>query len=476
MPAFGTIEKDIGSAIPEGQGGSQGAPVDSGAAPADEQLSGGSLANVDVGTTIPSAGEALDELHRKALEDAEKQDSSQGVDDGQSSRGEGGKSNSGTSPVKPESDPAAGNAGTDGKGETGDGGEGGTAESGEAGEAGDVDSLTFPENSSSKAREQFEKLKTISRERVQAAESAAKEAAESLKALQDKLGGKSPEDVQKALESAEKELAELREFKTHVDIENAPEFAAFDKRVDRSTSTILKKLEEWGMTSENIEKIKTTGVTKIAWEAIFEHMTPQQKRFVESRLLDIENAGVEKEEAVSAAKENSEKFLKERSAQQEKEARSAENIRRKTAEELESTARWLSDPELPKDATKEQKADHEGSVKFLAAIREKLRVSLDDTSPEMHATLAYGNAMALYLRANVDYLNRQLEAAQKQAAEATEQLDKIRKAGRGKRPNQPTLEGGSRQQRKADPHQPGLTAEESLDKLYAEAQANDQNA
>ena len=452
MPAE-PIDNDLGTALPGGQADAPKIPTspDPGAQQIPEDLSGGSLADADV--ALPTAGEALDALHEEALKE-EANKAAEIVKD--------------PPKPKPKPKPPAAEEGV------GDGSEP-DPDPKDATED-DVESLTFPENSSSKAREQFEKLKTLSRERVQAAETIAKKADEELKALKSKLGGKSADEIQKSLEAAEKELAELREFRSHVDIETAPEFQAFDKRISRNSDTILKKLEEWGMTKENVEKIRTNGVAKIDWDAIFEHMTPQQKRFVETRLLDIENAVSDKEEAVSEAKLNSQKFLKERADKQGQEAEAATSIRLRTAETLESGAAWLKDPELPKDATKEQKSDYEGSVKFLAAIREKLRISLEDVSPEMHATLAYGNAMALYLRANVDYLARELEASQKQAEEATSQLEKIRKASRSKRPDRPTLEGGSRQTQKPDSHRPGMTAEEALDSLYAEAQANDQNA
>lgn len=165
MPAE-PIDNDLGTALPGGQADAPKIPTspDPGAQQIPEDLSGGSLADADV--ALPTAGEALDALHEEALKE-EANKAAEIVKD--------------PPKPKPKPKPPAAEEGV------GDGSEP-DPDPKDATED-DVESLTFPENSSSKAREQFEKLKTLSRERVQAAETIAKKADEELKALKSKLEG-----------------------------------------------------------------------------------------------------------------------------------------------------------------------------------------------------------------------------------------------------------------------------------------------
>jgi hypothetical protein len=308
----------------------------------------------------------------------------------------------------------------------------------------DVDTVQFPQNSSVKARESFEKLKQLSKERVIAAETKAKAVADELAALKDKLAGKSPDELQQQTAAMQKELEELRAFRKSVDVESSPEFKAYDDRVARNDDAIFAKLKEWGWTDEHVKKAREYGTDKLNWDPILEKLTSTQRRFIEAKLVDNESAVLEKSSALEAAKKDADRFLSDREIKQKEAEAQKANARNEVARRLEAGADWLKDPEIPKDASAEDKERIQGARKFLAGLRSKIQVAIEDTSPEMHATLAYGNAMSFYLSAHADYLAKQLETAKKQVAGLQGEITKIKKAGSGKTPLEPGLESNAR--------------------------------
>lgn len=462
MPA--TIDADIGSALPDGQKPSNTPPRDAAPPkPAAAALEpGSSLSTIG---PIKRTSDALDELLQKAQDDASKEPGTgkTGAKDGQGDPG--------TSATATPSGETGKDSGKDGGRDAGSSGEGGTTEPGSEGQTTDVEKVVFPESASVKAKESFETVKRLARERIQQAETRAAEALKEVESLKAKLEGKSPEEFAEKIKTLESELKELREFKRNSDIESAPEFQVFDKRVERNTEVVLSKLAEWGMTKENVEIVRKAGLSNVNWEPIYQHMTPQQKRFVEARLLDIENAGIEKKEALDEARKNADKFFQERSRRTKEEAESAKQARVKVASELENSAPWLKAPELPKDASDAQKKEHAAVLKFQGDLRSKIKTALEDTSPEMHATLAYGNAMAFYLSAQVDYLQKQLEAVSKEKDAAQADLAKIRNASKSKRPDEPSSSGNRSRLTETPAFKPGERTEVALDRLYREAQA-----
>ena len=223
----------------------------------------------------------------------------------------------------------------------------------------DIETVQFPQNSSVKARESFDKLKQLSKERILAAEAKAKQTEEQLLQLKEKLSGQDPEQLKTKLEQMEAELTELREFRKTADVENAPEFKVYDQRVQKNDELILSKLGEWGMSPEHLAKVKEIGTADLNWEPILSNLTPAQRRFIEAKLVDNVTALEEKKGAVADAKLNADKFLSDREKKAKEDVQRAAQVRKSLAEKLASEAAWLKDPELPKDADEAVRKQHE---------------------------------------------------------------------------------------------------------------------
>ena len=449
------IDADLGSALPSGQDPTGGPPKQQSEPPVEQPVrapeSGDPLeGKPNEGRFVVSANEALDELFKKSQvkedevgePDPPKEDSTSSKQDDSRDDEEAAKA----------------------------------AEVAKAASSDDLDKIVFPENASKSAAESFEALKKASRDRIAAAEERAKQVEKEAEELKSKLGGKSPEDLIQQVTKLEEEVGELRNFKKVLDVENSPEFEVFDKRITRSSESILEKLAEWGMEKENVDKVRQAGVTKVNWQKIFEHTTPAQKSFIERRLLDIENAELEKTDAVKDAKANADDFLKKQAKQSELSAQAAATARKETVKELRETARWLQYPTLNPDATEEEKkafnSDLPNAKKFVDSLNQKIDAAISDTSPETHATLAFGNAMSFYLSAHVGFLQRELKAAQDERDGVAKELDKIKKASRARKPGSAHLEPNERRASDVSEHKPGLRTEDALDALFAQAQAS----
>jgi hypothetical protein len=340
----------------------------------------------------------------------------------------------------------------------------------------EIDQIEFPDNASKKAADSFNALKKASSERIAAAEAKTQKAIEETQALRDKLGGKAPEEVVQQLDILEKEVSELRNFKKALDVENSAAFEVFDKRIQRNTDAVCDKLVEWGLSKENAGRIKSIGLTKLGawWEKINEHLTPAQRQYVERRIAEVESAEIERTDAVKEAKADADNFLKKQAKDVEKASEATDRARKEYADQLMREATWLKYPELDPKATPEQKEAFEKSLpeskKFVDSLREKVNAALGDTSPETHAALAFGNAMSFYLTAHVQFLQKELKAAEDNLKSTSDELAKIKKSSRGRRPGQPTLEPGARKMTDVSEHKPGQRTEDVLDALYAQAQ------
>src|SRR6185503_8432341 len=116
----------------------------------------------------------------------------------------------------------------------------------------DFDAITLPPYSKPKTNESFDKLKTLARERVAAAE----QERDALKKERDELAAKLGNGIPVELES---ELKELRSFRSKLDVEADPEFKTFDKTIADNTESIYARLKADGFTDEHIAKIKALG-------------------------------------------------------------------------------------------------------------------------------------------------------------------------------------------------------------------------
>jgi hypothetical protein len=299
-----------------------------------------------------------------------------------------------------------------------------------------LDAVEIPPHARPKSAEAFAQVKGIAKQEVAQlrseleAERKAKLAAEEL----------AKQTISKEeFEKLQSEAAELRKFKLSKDIESDPRLQTFDKQIVDNDEAIMAKFAEVGGKPEQIAEIKKLGgPRKIDWEPLFKHMTIPQRRFIESKLVESEGVAYNRTKAMEAAKSDVDAWQKE-----------YDQRRHKTAEAEISKAEWLKPVEAPPTATVNEKTQATAHNLRISNLKARIASAISDTTPEMHATLAVGTALAHDLHWQLSQLvalrerektesvserTKAVEALTKERDTLKAELDKIKNASRGARP------------------------------------------
>jgi hypothetical protein len=335
-----------------------------------------------------------------------------------------------------------------------------------------LDAIEIPPHARPKSSEAFALVKETARKEVErlsaelAAEKTARQAAE------EKAKTSIPSEE---VEQLRAQVADLGKLKAERDIETDPRITEFDTRIKECEDAILGKFMEYGGTKEQIEQIqKAGGPKKIDWEPLFKHMTLPQRRFIESKLVEAEGVAYNRSEAVKRAKSDVETWRKE-----------YDGRRFKHADAELKKVEWLQTLEPKTDATPEQKTQIVEHNKRVATLNQRVKAALADTSPEMHATLAVGTAMAHELQWQLNTLSAFHEKKVKELTESnaaalktieTErnqlkaELDKIKKSASGA-PNKSVASGRADAKLPKKEMDLSKTTGDSLDSLRDEVMA-----
>src|SRR5262245_60072921 len=144
----------------------------------------------------------------------------------------------------------------------------------------DLDAVQLPPHTSRKASEAFASIKQKAREQLTARDTRIQELEGKLQASEARVTV-TPEE--------RTELESLRKFRASAELERDPVFTKqHDDRVAANDSVVYRELKGAGMTDQQLDEIKKMGgPNKLAnWDAIYEHLSPTQKRIIDARLND----------------------------------------------------------------------------------------------------------------------------------------------------------------------------------------------
>lgn len=219
-------------------------------------------------------------------------------------------------------------------------------------------------------------------------------------------------------------MEDLRNFRRSIDVEASPEFKKFDATVTANEEAIYKKLKEVDVSENSIEKIKKLGISNVDWEPVLKELPPMARRFIETKLVANEDARAEKESAISEAKKNAAKYLKE---SEEKSGKSAESRKAATEshfKEISSKVPWFKKIEPPAGVSEEDKKKIVAHNEFIDGLNKEVAEAIADDSPEMRAILTLGYAQMLRLQKEVPFIKSTHEAEKKKL---TEEIDTLKK-------------------------------------------------
>lgn len=290
----------------------------------------------------------------------------------------------------------------------------------------ELDKVDLPANPKPKTGEAFSEVKRVAREKISLLVTKTKELEVKVAELESKTkdGGLTPE--------LKSELEELRGFRAKLDVEADPAFKNFDDKVAEVSETIYSKLLEGGATAPVVAKIKEMGgINAIDWEPILEKLPAQRRRFIESKLVEVEDLGERKAKAISEAKENADKYLAERQQQSAKQKEISTQKALAYGEKLLAETEWMKPKPIPSGATPEQKAVIEDYNKFLKDASVAVSEAAKDDSPEMRAALGLGVAELMKVRRDAAEYKTTSDAQIKQLTadlkETKDLLEKIKK-------------------------------------------------
>lgn len=265
----------------------------------------------------------------------------------------------------------------------------------------DFDKVELPPYTKPKTGEAFDTVKKLAREKITALEKSQEELRAKLKALEEKGTGKLDPAI-------EKELAELRKFRSQIDVEADPVFQDYDKKAKNNVEAIFAKLAELNTPKEALDKIREIGVENVEWESV--KMPSHLRRFIESKLAANMELSDSKKAAIAEAKKNAEEYLKTRQASFERklsdEAKSVEAEIVTLAKEFS----WMSTKEAKSGATPEELAAIEAHNKIANDIGQMMTEAANDHSPRMRALLAIGTAQFVALRDEHARFKKETEA------------------------------------------------------------------
>lgn len=290
----------------------------------------------------------------------------------------------------------------------------------------ELDKVELPSNPKPKTGEAFSEVKRVAREKISLLVTKTKELEVKVAELESKTkdGGLTPE--------LKAELEELRGFRAKLDVEADPAFQSFDVKVAETSESIYAKLLAGGATAPVVAKIKEMGgINGIDWEPILEKLPSQTRRFIESKLVEVEDLGERKTKAISEAKENAGKYIAERQQQTFKQKEISTQKALAYGEKLLAETEWMKPKPVPSGATPEQKAVIEDYNKFLKDASVAVSEAAKDDSPEMRAALGLGVAELMKVRRDAAEYKTTSDAQIKQLTadlkETKDLLEKIKK-------------------------------------------------
>jgi hypothetical protein len=182
---------------------------------------------------------------------------------------------------------------------------------------------------------------------------------------------------------------------------------------------------------DHIKKFRELGgFHQTNFEDILEKIdNPTVTRLVQGKLDEIAVTKFEQQRALDVAKEDIQKYVKEKQENYQKSLTQHHDLTSKELEKIYTEKmKWLQDPQLPKNADANAKAIHEATVSFNANVKENMAIAARDDSPEMRAVLIAGMGQLLWLKRQFEFEKKARESFEKRATEAEAQLAKFKKA------------------------------------------------
>jgi hypothetical protein len=286
------------------------------------------------------------------------------------------------------------------------------------------DAPQLPQNASTKSVEAFASIKIRASQEISKLSQELAKVQSRVKEFEDKSKTPAPE-----LEAKEKELTELRQRLAKFEVDLDPKFQEFDKKANDAREIVYGLLKESPVVTDAlIEQIKKYGgPDKTNLSKLFEAMKdPSLQKMVETKLLDIKTANMERERAVKSTKDNVQEWLKEKANAGEAEKKTRADAVRKDLNGFLGNLDWFKERQPTDKATDAEKKEIEEHNSTIKQYRTELEAAVGDESPRMKAILLTGLAQLTNLQKVHDKTVSELATAKKELADAQALVAKVK--------------------------------------------------
>lgn len=274
-------------------------------------------------------------------------------------------------------------------------------------------------------------------------------------------------------EAVEKELNELRDFRTKLDIDYDPKWKTFDDKVNSAREFIYAQLKRSPAVSEKtLADIRSIGGPDLVnMDKLFESINdPTMKRIVDAKVADIEQIKFDKDQAIASAKADVAKYRQEQEKNWQQAATSHNDRTRSILNDISSKIPWLNntqaDPKA-KDAAVEAKRV-EAHNKSVETFRSEIEQAMQDDSPDMRATLMIGMVNGFRQQAIAASLSTEVTRLNAALTEANAQIEKLKSSGAQRLRTSGAPEGGAIVPAKPAGIDVNEKAGDALDRMRAE--------
>jgi hypothetical protein len=289
------------------------------------------------------------------------------------------------------------------------------------------DTPGLPPGASPKSSEAFATVKIKAAQEITARDQEIEKLKAQVGELEKTKGKPTPEQQQ-----AEKELAELREWRAKLDVDYDPKFKEHDKGITAARDFVYAQLQKHPgiVTPEVIAEIKKFGgPDKTILTKLFEAINdPVTQRLVESKLADIEMMKYQKDQAIAQAKTNIGEWTKSRQEEWQKAATEHTRTTQSSLDPMLGALEWFKDKTPAADADEAAKKNVEEHNKFVGELRGQIGDVIKDDSPQMRAILIAGMAQLFNLQRVHASTKAEAETLKKDLTAVTEKYDRLKGA------------------------------------------------
>ncbi len=232
----------------------------------------------------------------------------------------------------------------------------------------------------------------------------------------------------------ETELKDLRTFRKIHDAENDPEFKKqFDEKISGLDDQIIKILTDTGLTAEMAAKVREVGIPKaIGWlnKEVLPKLDDVTRDRVTRRLSERADVDDQRSAEVAKFSEKREQYIQQQEKEQTERFQQDQQQIETHVKEIIKDVPWAKPVEIPPNASADEKKRLEAHNQGVEQLGIRFNEALYPATPKARAEIAAAAVASTVLSSQLATARTQLKATETKLAAASQELIKLKSAGR----------------------------------------------